>query len=173
MRAGRWLMALAGVSLLGSVALPRWLPEAARPDLFIILVLFPALWIEPRLALPFCWLTGLARDLLSAGPLGEYALIYLLAGLALLPVRRFAGPRQPLANVGLGFLAAFATGWASVGMNWLWAGLSPAPGAARTLALSSLVTAAVTPFCLALLDRLKPRRRHRIAAATYQAVEEL
>ena len=85
MRVGSWLLALAVVALLACGPLPRYIPPAWRPDIFVILVVFAALRAEPGRdgdALALCWLTGLAKDLLSSGPVGQYALLYLAAGAA-------------------------------------------------------------------------------------------
>jgi len=89
-----WLLTLMVVALLACGPLPRHVPPAWRPDLFVILVAFAALRAPAGRetdALVLCWLTGLAKDLLSAGPVGQYALLCLAAG---------RGHRAPAAGPG-------------------------------------------------------------------------
>ena len=53
-------------------------------------------------------MTGLAKDLLSAGPLGQYALLYLAAGAAIARMRPALDARSALTGAALAWAAAFA-----------------------------------------------------------------
>jgi rod shape-determining protein MreD len=162
MRSGSWLLALVIVALLACGPLPRYVPPGWRPDLFVILVAFVALRAQPGRAseaLALCWMTGLAKDLLSAGPVGQYALLYLAAGAALARVRPALGARSAAAGAALAWAAAFATetlaSWA-IGREGgrLW----PAAGAFRGVLSASLLTACVAWACFRGLDRLLRRK---------------
>lgn len=153
MRFGSWLLALLAVALIATVPVPRDVPPLWRPDLFVILAVFAALRAEARTALPLCWLTGLAQDLLSAGPPGQYALLYLAAGAAIVAGRAKLDSRSALTAVTLVSAVVAATecvaAWVS-GREGLW----PAPGAFRGIAGASLVTACVALPAFHFLDRV-------------------
>ena len=176
MRLGGWFLALTVVVLLACGPLPRYLPPGWRPDLFVILVTFVALRAEPGQAadaLTLCWMTGLAKDLLSAGPVGEYALLYLAAGAAFLRVRPALGARSAAAGAALAWAAALFTecvaAWA-VGREGgrLWT----MPGAFRGVLSASLVTACVAWPSFWCLDHLLRRgSRGRRLKAAYDEVE--
>ena len=162
MRVGSWLLALAVVALLACGPLPRHLPPGWRPDLFVILVVFVALRAPAERAaeaLALCWMTGLAKDLLSSGPVGQYALLCLAAGAAIGRSRPAWGASSAAAGAALAWAAAFATesvaAWAigrAGGSLW------PMPGAFRGVLSASLVTAcAAWPFFIGL-DRLLRRK---------------
>jgi rod shape-determining protein MreD len=162
MRIGSWLLALTFAAFLACGPLPRCVPPGWRPDLFVILVAFAALRAPPGRAaeaLALCWMTGLAKDLLSAGPVGEYALLYLAAGAAIARVRPALGARSAAAGAALAWAAAFATesaaAWA-IGREGgrLW----PMPGAFRGVLSASLVTACVAWPFFRCLDRLLRRK---------------
>jgi rod shape-determining protein MreD len=166
MRLLNWFMVLLGLALLASVALPRYLPEAARPDLFVIMVVFVLLRAETEEILPLCWVTGLAKDLLSAGPLGEYALLYLILAMVLVRIRSSVNAYFVTTYAGLGFATSFLTD--SV-YAWTCArvGLSLAPGASRALLTAALATGLAAPFLFWAFDGmggwLRDSRRWRAA----------
>jgi rod shape-determining protein MreD len=171
MRVGSWLLALAVVALLACGPLPCHVASAWRPDLFVILVVYAALRTPPGLpagrvagadadTLAMCWMTGLAKDLLSSGPLGQYALLYLAAGAVIARMRPAVDARSAVSGAALAWAAAFATecvaAWA-VGRDGgrLW----PMPGAFRGVLSASLVTACVAWLSFRVLDRLLRRKR--------------
>lgn len=155
MRLGKWLVLLALFSLLGSVVVPRYVPDSFRPDFFIMSVLFLALQAPRHELLQLCWCTGFAKDLLSGGPLGTYALLYLVAGAVVMRLRFSPFVRLIVGRIALGALAFFLTEIASIGVVALRAHVLPSAGAVGILVSASLVTGVVTPVCLGLLDRLK------------------
>jgi rod shape-determining protein MreD len=154
MRLGKWLLALLTAALLACVPLARHAPSPWRPDLFMILAAFAALRAEGADALALCWMTGLAKDLLSAGPPGEYALLYLAAGAAMVRVRAWMGARAAPTAAALVWAAAAATecvaAWASARQG-LWA----APGAFGGVLSASLITACAALPLFPLLDRVR------------------
>jgi rod shape-determining protein MreD len=175
MRVGSWLLALAGVALLACGPLPRHVPPAWRPDLFVILVAFAALRAPPGRdadALALCWMTGLAKDLLSSGPVGQYALLYLAAGAVIGRMRLALDARSAASGAALAWAAAFTTecvaAWAAGrGGGRLW----PMPGAFRGVLSASLVTACVAWPFFRCLDRLLRRKgKPRSLSASYDEV---
>ncbi len=169
MKLGNWCLVFLGLSLLGSTAVPCYLPEALRPDLFVVMTVFLAVRAPTSEALPLCWFTGLGKDLLSGGPLGGYALLYLTVGLAMLWVRSSPGARSALAYAVLGCLAYLVTESVYLGVASAHAGVWPAGRALRALLTASLVTAGLTPVCVWGLDRLGgwlgTRKRYRFGSA--------
>ena len=104
-------------------------------------------------------MTGLAKDLLSSGPVGQYALLCLAAGAVIARMRPALDARSAATGAALAWAAAFATecvaAWA-VGREGsrLW----PLPGAFHGVLTASLVTACVAwPFFRGL-DRLLRRK---------------
>ena len=165
MKLANWFTALLVFALLGSVAIPRYVPEPFRPDLFVIMTLFAAICAPRDEALPLCWLTGLAKDLVSDGPLGAYAVLHLAAGFAILRARDTTNTRLIIAQALLGFLAALGTESLHFSIASARARLYPTSGDLRTLAMTSLLTALLAPICVSALRRftarLGLRRRYR------------
>ena len=161
MKWGNWSLVLIMFCLLGSVALPRYVPGAIRPDCLIILMVFVAVRARGKRALGVCWTLGLVRDMLSGGPLGGYALLYLIAGLAVLRVRATVNLRPVPAQAPVGFLAALAIELAYLAIGSFRSGIWPPAGAVRVLFTASLATGVLIAACAWLLDRLLIRKRHR------------
>jgi rod shape-determining protein MreD len=156
MRTGSWLLALAIAALLACNLLPRCVPAGWRPDLFAVLVALVALRAEPGRGsdtLALCWMTGLAKDLLSAGPVGQYALLYLAAGVALGRVRPALGARSAMAGAALTWVGALATeGVAAWALGREGSRLWPAPGAFHGVVSASFATACLAWPCFLGLD---------------------
>jgi cell shape-determining protein MreD len=117
-------------------------------------------------------MTGLAKDLLSAGPVGQYALLYLAAGAGIARARPALGARSAAAGAALVCAAAFMTesaaAWA-IGREGgrLW----PIPGAFRGVLSASLATACVAWPVFCCLDRLLRRRGRAMSLkASYDEV---
>ena len=175
MRVGSWLVVLVVVALLACGPLPRHVSPAWRPDLFVILVAYAALRVPPGQdadALALCWMTGLAKDLLSAGPAGQYALLYLAAGAVIGRMRPALDARSAASGAALAWAAAFTTecvaAWAAGregGRLW------PSAGAFRGVLSASLVTACVAWPFFRCLDRLLRRKgKPRSLSASYDEV---
>ena len=165
MRLGKLGAVFLGVSLLASVVLPRYLPAALRPDLFVILTVFLAMRAPREEALPLCWCTGLVSDLLSCGPLGVYALLHMTVALAILRTRASVDPRLAVTYAMFGFLASLMTGAANLGVISLHAERWPRGAMLGVVLTSSLVTGGLAPFCVWALARLggwpRTARRYR------------
>lgn len=157
MRWSKRLLALAAFALLGSVAIPRHVPEPFRPDVFAILLVFAAIRAPRREVFLLCWLTGLAKDLLAGGPPGGYALLYAAAAYAILRARRLANSNIAPVQGGLGFLAALGTESLYCAAACMQARTLPASGDLRTLLTTALLTGLLTPGCVWLLDRIAGR----------------
>lgn len=137
--------------------LPRALPPGWRPDCFAFLFLLAALCSRSEEALPLVWGVGLAKDLLSAGPLGQYALMYMAAGYVLLRVRDVLTVRTIPVRAALAFLMVLLTESISTLLN---AGFHPRPIEMQQVLLGAVVTAVLAPLILRYLERaaLPPRR---------------
>lgn len=62
----------------------------ARPDFLLALVVYLALSFDLREVLVPIWVLGIFRDAFSLGPIGMYALIFLVVGLLVSWVRAYA-----------------------------------------------------------------------------------
>ena len=155
MRLGRWVVLLLGVGLIESVIVPRYVGGAFRPQLLMVMAMYAAIRAPAGEALPVCWLTGLARDVLSCGPPGAYGLIYLVGGAVLLRVRPMVNARVVVVDAALGFVACLAVEAASVGSECVRLGMGPCASMAGALAATALATGLAAPICFRLLDRMR------------------
>ncbi len=157
MRRINWFLLLFAAALLTWTALPRYLPEGLRPDLILIVVLFTALSAPPEDALPLSWVAGLVKDVLTTGPLGQYALLYLLLAALLLRLKPLFDTRAALARVLIGAAAHLACEGAGLLIEGMRAGVWPDAAARNLLLLSALVTGILTPLLSRPLDRIAGR----------------
>jgi len=160
----RFLLLLFLLALPAASLLPKWVASPYRPDFFALLLLLAVLRARPEKVLPLAWGVGLAKDLLSAGPLGEYALLYLLAGYILLQLRRILSVRLAVIRAGLAFGTVLATesayllthvflqsrvGHTPAGAD----GILPLASEFRVVLLSALVTAILSPLLLYWMEQ--------------------
>jgi len=149
------LLAFAAAALvLELTLLAHWAWAGARPDLLVPLVAFAALFAaEPSRALGSAWAIGLMRDLGTAGPLGQYALIYLVIAWSISSLRSLLFREHPLTQAAVGGVAAAIAGLASAACTAAFAGGIPLGLVfARTFS-SALVTALLAPVAVTLLSR--------------------
>lgn len=136
--------------------LEAWSVQGARPEALLALACFAALFArDSAQGLLACWGIGLLKDAGSSGPLGLHALLFAVAGWAVLQVRQVLFRESPLTQLAVGFLAACWVNLAAAAFVSITAGSVP-PGvlAARTL-LSALFTALLMPPLLLFLGRAK------------------
>lgn len=146
MRRLTWAILLIACLLAQTGPLARHLPPQVRPQPVLLLALFAALRTEPYEALAICWLAGLACDLLSAGPLGQYALLYLVAGAGAAQLRRLVDGRRPLVQAASAFLAySFVEGIALVATALVLGNPAILSNTAELFS-GALVTAAAAPL---------------------------
>lgn len=157
MRFATWLILLLGIILLCTAVFPAVLPPLLRPDLFAILIIFLALRGRRDHILQTCWLIGLLKDIVSGAHLGAYALIYLLAALALLRLRRLLNTRTARAQILLGFAVPFTTEILLLAPALIHSRPLLISAALKTLIPAALITAGLTPIVLILLDHIKPQ----------------
>ena len=161
-----WMLLLIACVLAQTGPLARHLPPEIRPDPVLLLALFAAARAEPASGLGFCWVAGLARDLLGAGPLGQYALLFLVAGLGMVQVRQLLQVRLPIVQAASAFLAySFVEGVALVSTA-LSTGNGQVLSRSSALFIGALVTAAAAPllcWAFSLLERPLGLKRHNWA----------
>ena len=150
----KWFLIFIAVCLLGSVAVPRYLPGALRPDFFVVVMVFAAVRAPAGQAIGLCWLAGLGKDLFSGASLGVYALLYLLAGLAIIRFRSAANTRLAVTRAAIGFLATLAIESVYLGVAAFRVGEWPTAGTAGVLVTASLVTGVSTAACSWLLEHV-------------------
>ena len=153
----RLILILGVVSILATVVLPPVVLAAFRPDLFVVAMVFLALRSTRRGVLPVCWLTGLVADLVSAGPMGAYGLLYLASGMVILRIRAETEKRPAVSYVPYALGAAFAIRalYRLVSSPGLTGGFSGGHGA--ILITSSVATAIAMAPCAWALARLDKR----------------
>ena len=153
MRLHNWALVFIVFALAATVALPRYVSGQMRPDAFIIMIVFISVRATRKQALALCWATGLARDIISGGPLGAYALIYLASGFIIMRVRATTNLNMAPTRAVVGFLAAFLAEWLHAAATGRCTGLWPTAGATNLLLSASLVTGIATALCAWILDR--------------------
>ncbi|HKS15973.1 MAG TPA: rod shape-determining protein MreD [Planctomycetota bacterium] len=149
------LLAVAAAALVVELTLMSGLAWAgARPDLLVPIVAFAALFAtEPSRALGTAWAVGLMRDLGTAGPLGQYALIYLVLAWSITALRPLLFREHPLTQVAVGGIAAAFAGLAAAACTAAFTGGIPLTLVlARTLS-SAAITALVAPLAVTVLSR--------------------
>jgi len=128
----------------------------ARPDLLVPIVVFAALFApEPSHAFGMAWGIGLMRDLGTAGPLGQYALIYLVLAVSISSMRSFLFREHPLTQAAVGGLGAAAAGLASAACTAAFAGGIPLSLCIARTASSAFATALLAPVAVTLLSRTR------------------
>ena len=168
MRRLTWALLLAACLLAQAGPLARHLPPEVRPDPVLLLAIFAAARAEPAEALGFCWAAGLARDLLSAGPLGQYALLYLAVGMGMAQLRKLIDARLAIVQAASAFLAYSFVEGMGLAITALALGNREIVSNAGALISGALVTAAVAPLAcwgLGLLQKPLGLKRRRWAGA--------
>ena len=171
MRIFNWFIVLLGLSLLGTVALPRYVPGAWRPDVFLLLILFTALYAETEEALSLCWIVGFAKDLLTIAPMGQYALLGLALGFAVVRTRQQVDTRAAIPQMALGFLGYSVTEGIALLADGFRLGAWPDSATRQGLFTAAMVTGLAAPFLMRLMDALggwlgTRRRRYGMARAS-------
>ena len=128
----------------------------ARPEALLALTCFAALFAgDDRQGLLASWTLGLFKDFGSAGPLGLHALLFLGAGAVMLQVRQVLFRESPLTQVAVAFIATAWVHAVAAAFVALSAGGIPIGVLVGKTIVSAILTAAVTPFLLALLTRAR------------------
>ena len=153
MKLHNWALVFIVFALAATVALPRYVSGPVRPDCFIVMIVFLSVRAPRRQALALCWATGLARDIVSGGPLGAYALIYLASGLIIVRARAMTNLNMAPTRAAVGFFAAFLAEWIHAAATGRSAGPWPTAGTTNLLLTASLITGICTALCAWILDR--------------------
>jgi rod shape-determining protein MreD len=150
-----WLLAIAAAALAVELTLLSNVAWAgARPDLLIPVVIFAALFAaEPSHVLGTAWVAGLMRDLGTAGPLGQYALIYLVIAWILSGARTYLFREHPLTQAAVGAGGAAVAGLASAACTAAFVGGIPLGLCFARTSVSALATALVAPVAVTILSR--------------------
>jgi rod shape-determining protein MreD len=126
----------------------------ARPDLLMPVIIFATLFFpDPSRALGAAWGVGLLRDLGSAGPLGQYALIYLVIAVAVSSMRPLLFREHPFTQAAVAGIGAGIAGLASAACTAALAGGVPLGLCFARAGVSALATALVAPVAIFLLSR--------------------
>ena len=141
------LVAWGVVALAAEVTvLETWSIKGARPEMLLAVACFAALFArDSKQGLPACWGIGLLKDAGSSGPLGLHALLFAVAGWAVLQVRQVLFRESPLTQLAVGFLAACWVNAAGAVFVSITAGGIPFGVIAGKTLVSALLTAALTP----------------------------
>jgi rod shape-determining protein MreD len=149
------LLILAAAALVvETTLLSRVAWAGARPDLLMPAILYAALFFpDPSRAMGAAWGVGLLRDLGSAGPLGQYALIYLVVAVSIAGARSFLFREHPFTQAAVCGLGAGAVGLASAACTAAFAGGVPLGLCFLRAGVSALATALLAPVAVYFLSR--------------------
>jgi len=141
------LVAWGVVALAAEVTLlESWSVKGARAEALLALACFAALFArDSQQGLLACWGIGLLKDAGSSGPLGLHALLFAVAGWAVLQVRQVLFRESPVTQLAVGFLAACWVNLAAALFVSITAGGVPFGVMASKTLVSALLTAALTP----------------------------
>ncbi len=141
------LVAWGVVALAAEVTLlESWSVKGARAEALLALACFAALFArDSKQGLLACWGIGLLKDAGSSGPLGLHALLFAVAGWAVLQVRQVLFRESPVTQLAVGFLAACWVNLAAALFVSITTGSVPFGVLAAKTLVSALLTAALTP----------------------------
>jgi len=141
------LVAWGAVALAAEVTiLETYSIKGARAEALLALACFAALFArDSQQGLLACWGIGLLKDAGSSGPLGLHALLFAVAGWAVLQLRQVLFRESPVIQLAVGFLAACWVNVAAALFVSATAGSIPFGVLATKTLLSALLTAALTP----------------------------
>jgi rod shape-determining protein MreD len=144
------LLAWAIVALAAEVTvLETWSVKGARPEALLSIACFAALFAQDSdQGLWASWSIGLLKDAASSGPLGLHALLFAIAGWAVLQLRQVLFRDSPLTQLAIGFLAACFVNLAAATVVALSSGGVTLGVALGKTLLSGLLTAILTPILL-------------------------
>lgn len=132
--------------------LERWSVRGARPEALLALACFAALFAkEPNQGLLACWIIGMLKDVVSAGPLGLHALLFVGAGWVVLQVRQVLFPESPLTQLAVAFIAACWVNAVAAAVVALGAGAIPLKVVVLKTLLSAALTAVFAPVLALVL----------------------
>lgn len=144
--------------------------RGASPNLVLVAAVFIGLFAPREAALMGCFGLGLMQDLLTRQPLGLYALSFGLVGLLVVGVQQMVDREHPLTHVALGLVGGLivaamlllhgavhppAVRTVSGAAAETAAGVRPDRLPVSTELLRAVYTAAVAPFMVGLLLKLK------------------
>ncbi len=126
--------------------------RGARVELLLLLACFAALFArDRRQALFSCWLIGLIKDIGSSGPLALHALLFLLAGWAIVSVKQIIFRESVLTQLLVAAAGCAAVGIATALVVSMTAGGIPASHWLTKTLMSTLATALLAPIVVQLL----------------------
>ena len=136
--------------------LETWSLQGGRAEALLAIACFAALFArDSKQGLAACWGIGLLKDAGSSGPLGLHALLFVVAGWAVLQVRQVLFRESPVTHLAIGFLAACWVNAAAATFVSITAGGIPLGVVVGKTLLSALLTAALTPPLLLFFTRAK------------------
>jgi len=134
-------------------------PVGPGPNLMVLAAIFIAIYAPRRTALMGCFGLGLMQDLMTASPLGLWAIAYAIVGLLVIGVRDMVYREHFLTHAVLGFLGALTGALVLLGHGRLYQSLHPdwhyRGPLAWPLLRSAGYTALLAPFVLGGLRRTK------------------
>ena len=133
----------------------------SRPNLALLVVIFIAVNANRDAALLGCFLLGLTQDLLTGqSPLGLNAVSYGLIGMLVINTQEVVYSDHFLTHISLGLLGGLVYALLIYGHGWIYyslihSSLKSARPSAMPLVAGAFYTAALAPFVLAILRRIK------------------
>jgi len=133
--------------------------ERCTPDVFLLLVIFLCLDVNRQQAMLAAWITGLWRDISSAGRLGFYAFLFMAAAFFIIKMRDEIYIERYLTRMLLVFFVSMAVNCAAVVYVTLVFNYRLTTGFFLSVLLLSLYNVVVTPVLLPIFSRLSIYRK--------------
>ena len=133
--------------------------ERCTPDVFLLLVIFLCLDVDRHQAMFAAWITGLWRDVSSAGRLGFYAFLFMAAAFFVIKIRDEIFKNKYFTRMLLIFFVSMAVNCMAVVYTLLVFNYRLSTGFFLSVLLLSLYNVVVTPVVLPIFSRLSIYRK--------------
>jgi len=133
--------------------------ENCTPDLFLLLVIFLALYADKEQALLCAWIAGLARDISSAGRLGFHALLFMGAAFLIIRVRDEIYKEEHFTRMFLVFFVTMGLHLVAVFYARLFFGYRISSEFALSILLLSVYNLVAVPVMVPLFEKIRMLKR--------------
>ncbi len=129
--------------------------ESCAPDLFLMLVIFLALYADKEQALLCAWIAGLGKDISTAGRLGFYAFLFMAAAFFIIRIRDEIYKEEHFTRMFLVFFVTMGIHLVAVIYASFFFNYRLSRGFALSILLLSVYNLIATPVMISLFEKIK------------------